>query len=61
MSVENKISEIKEFWRLNGECAETDCIVTLREMAYSDIYDLINIIKEQEKELSSWRKEFAGI
>jgi hypothetical protein len=61
VSIKDKINEIKEFWRYSGECNETDCIVTIREMAATDINDLISIIKEQEKELSSWRTEFAGI
>lgn len=55
--VDDKINEIKSYWKYNGESSEIDDIVCLREMAYTDIYDLIQIIKHQQGELESWRKE----
>jgi cyclopropane fatty-acyl-phospholipid synthase-like methyltransferase len=53
-----KINEIKKYWNSDGECNEIDDIVSLRENAYSDVYDLVQIIKEQQEELDKWTDEF---
>jgi hypothetical protein len=53
-----KINEIKKYWNSEGECNEIDDIVSLRENAYSDVYDLVQIIKEQQEELNKWIAEF---
>jgi hypothetical protein len=57
----NKVNEIKEYWKYNGESNEIDCIVTLREIANSDIDDLIKIIKAQQEELAQWRNDYMTI
>lgn len=55
--MDEKIKEIKNFWSYNGESCEVDDIVSIREMACSDVDELIRIIKDQQEELAAWRNE----
>lgn len=48
------IKEIRYFW--NVEIKDYDDIVAVKEIAYSDIYKLIDVIIEQEDKLDRMRK-----